>query len=173
MLDIGFWEMAVIGMLALVVLGPERLPKAARTVGLYAGKARRMMRDIKSDIKSELDESELDQLKSIGKDIQDAGEAFKSKVEDADKSVRKETSSMDKAIGDALNKSNVIPKVSAASSTQKSTTPAPTKKKTAKKKATKKKVAKKVTAKNKVTKKKLAKKASAKAPKKPSTNKTT
>jgi sec-independent protein translocase protein TatB len=42
MFDIGFWEMAFIGVIALVVIGPERLPGVARTAGLWVGKARRM-----------------------------------------------------------------------------------------------------------------------------------
>ena len=45
MFDIGFLELAVIMVLALLVLGPERLPKAARTVGHYFGKARRYVED--------------------------------------------------------------------------------------------------------------------------------
>ncbi|MFT5607937.1 MAG: sec-independent protein translocase protein TatB, partial [Parvicella sp.] len=73
--DVGFAEMAVIGIMALIVLGPERLPGAARAAGKWVGKARRMMGDMKRDIKAELDANELEGLKEIGKDIKEAGES--------------------------------------------------------------------------------------------------
>jgi len=102
--DVGFWEISLISVLALIIIGPERLPGVARTAGTWLGKARRMMSDIKSDIKSELDESELDEIKNIGKDIQEAGQAFKSQLESGEEKLKSEGSSMDNAIADALNK---------------------------------------------------------------------
>jgi len=62
MFDIGFWEILLIGVLALVVLGPERLPKAAKTVGYWVGKGRRYIEGIKSEVASEFDASELKRL---------------------------------------------------------------------------------------------------------------
>ncbi len=154
--DVGFWEMAVIGVMALIVLGPERLPGAARAAGKWVGKARRMMGDMKRDIKAELDASEMDTLKDIGKDIKEAGSAFKSQVENAGDQMQaglnKETSVMDSAIADALGKEKPV---------------APLKKKTVAKKATAKKPAtkKKVSTKKKATNKAAApkKKASARS----------
>ncbi len=103
--DVGFWEVAIIGVMALIILGPERLPKVARTAGLWIGKARSMLREVKADIKSELDASEITELKNVGKDIREAGVAFKSQVEAADQNVKSHTSEMDNAIADALNNS--------------------------------------------------------------------
>jgi len=77
MFDIGFWEMAMIGIVALVIIGPERLPKVARTVGLWTGKARRMMRDVKADIKREMKEQDIADLTELKKDFQSAGEEIK------------------------------------------------------------------------------------------------
>jgi sec-independent protein translocase protein TatB len=54
MFDVGFWELVLIGVVALVVLGPERLPTAARTVGLLLGKLRRTVNDVKAEIEHEL-----------------------------------------------------------------------------------------------------------------------
>ncbi len=62
MFDIGFLELAVILVLSLLVLGPERLPKAARTVGYWFGKARRYVEGMKSQVEAELDASEVKRL---------------------------------------------------------------------------------------------------------------
>jgi sec-independent protein translocase protein TatB len=59
MLDFSFGELAVIGAVALVVLGPERLPKVARTVGDWVGKAQRYVNQVKTDINREMELSEL------------------------------------------------------------------------------------------------------------------
>lgn len=54
-----FWELFVVGVIALIVLGPERLPKAARTVGLWVGKAKQGFNSIKTEIDRELKVKEL------------------------------------------------------------------------------------------------------------------
>ncbi len=62
MFDIGFLELAIILVLSLLVLGPERLPKAARTVGYWFGKARRYVEGMKSQVESEFDTAEMKRL---------------------------------------------------------------------------------------------------------------
>jgi sec-independent protein translocase protein TatB len=62
MFDFSFGELALIGTVALVVLGPERLPKVARTVGEWVGKAQRYVSQVKSDINREIELSELKKL---------------------------------------------------------------------------------------------------------------
>jgi len=59
MFDIGFWELAVIGVVALLVVGPERLPGLARTTGLWVGRARRFVSGVKADIDREIAADEL------------------------------------------------------------------------------------------------------------------
>ncbi|MEE9423125.1 MAG: Sec-independent protein translocase protein TatB [Gammaproteobacteria bacterium] len=59
MFDVGFWELAVIMVVALLVVGPERLPKLARTVGLWVGKGRRFVQTVKADVDRELAADEL------------------------------------------------------------------------------------------------------------------
>ena len=62
MFDIGFWEIALILVLALVVLGPERLPGAAKKVGYWVGKGRRYIEGVKNEVSKELDSTELKRL---------------------------------------------------------------------------------------------------------------
>ena len=59
MFDVGFWEIFLILILALVVVGPERLPGAARTIGLWVGKGRRYIEGVKSEVEQEFDISEF------------------------------------------------------------------------------------------------------------------
>lgn len=59
MFEVGLLELAVIGLVALLVLGPERLPRAARTVGLYVRKARQSWYSVRADIERELAADEL------------------------------------------------------------------------------------------------------------------
>lgn len=61
MFDIGFWELALIGVVALLVVGPERLPGLARTAGMWVGRLRRFVSSVKSDIDRELRADELRQ----------------------------------------------------------------------------------------------------------------
>jgi sec-independent protein translocase protein TatB len=89
MFDIGFWELALVGLVALLVLGPERLPAFARTVGRWAGKAQRLTREFKHDLEREIDLSELrklqqdlrqevqaPELQELSKDLQQGADAF-------------------------------------------------------------------------------------------------
>ena len=71
MFDVGFSEVVIIAVIALVILGPERLPKVARTLGFWVGRARRMVADVKSDIDREMRESELADLRKLGDDVKD------------------------------------------------------------------------------------------------------
>ena len=55
MFDVGFWELVVLFGLGLMILGPERLPKVASQLGRWAGQARRMARNLTSQIQSEIE----------------------------------------------------------------------------------------------------------------------
>ncbi len=64
MFDPGFWEMVVIAVLALLILGPERLPVVARKVGFWVGRARRYIASVRSDIEREFRTDELERMLS-------------------------------------------------------------------------------------------------------------
>ncbi|PVV13950.1 MAG: twin arginine-targeting protein translocase TatB [gamma proteobacterium symbiont of Ctena orbiculata] len=59
MFDVGFWELTIIALVALIVIGPERLPKVARTAGLWLGRGRRFVANVKADIDKEIKAEEL------------------------------------------------------------------------------------------------------------------
>lgn len=63
MFDVGFSEMVVVAVVALVVIGPERLPKVARTLGHLVGRMQRYVNDVKADINREMELEELRKLK--------------------------------------------------------------------------------------------------------------
>ena len=69
MFDFSFGELAMISAVALIVLGPERLPKVARTVGEWAGKAQRYVSQVKADINREIELSELKKLQEQARDV--------------------------------------------------------------------------------------------------------
>ncbi len=62
MFDVGFWELLLIGVVALLVVGPERLPGLARTAGVWVGKARRLVNSVKADIDREMRTEELKKI---------------------------------------------------------------------------------------------------------------
>ena len=62
MFDMGFTEVALIGIVALVVIGPERLPSVAMTVGKYVGRLRRFMTNVRADVESEFKTDEIRKL---------------------------------------------------------------------------------------------------------------
>lgn len=69
MIDIAFSKLAIIGVAALVFIGPERLPKVARMAGTLFGRAQRYINDVKSEVSREM---ELDELRKMHQDMQSA-----------------------------------------------------------------------------------------------------
>lgn len=65
MFDIGFWEVSLIAIVALIVVGPDRLPGMTRTVGQLIGRAKRTMRELKYDLEREAEFEELKDLKNL------------------------------------------------------------------------------------------------------------
>ena len=77
MFDVGFSELLVIGIVALVVIGPEKLPRVARTVGALLGRMQRYVNDVKADISREI---ELDELKKMQTTVQDAASSIQTSM---------------------------------------------------------------------------------------------
>jgi sec-independent protein translocase protein TatB len=69
MFDIGFWELALIGVVALLVVGPDRLPALARTIGLWVGRIRRYVATVRDDIEREIQADELKSMLSKTDDL--------------------------------------------------------------------------------------------------------
>jgi sec-independent protein translocase protein TatB len=93
--DIGFSELLVIAVVALIVIGPERLPKVARTLGHLFGRMQRYVNDVKADISREM---ELDELRKLQSNVEDAARAIQGSVE---KEVNETRSELDKLAHEA------------------------------------------------------------------------
>lgn len=77
MFDIGFSELIVIAVVALIVIGPERLPKVARTAGHLLGRLQRYVNDVKSDINREM---QLDELKKLQAQVEESARSIERDV---------------------------------------------------------------------------------------------
>src|SRR6266699_3586972 len=99
MFDIGFSELLVIGLVALIVIGPEKLPRVARTLGHLAGRLQRYVADVKADINREI---ELDELRKMRDSMQQAASSFESSVKSglaaAESEVNKVTADAEQAL---------------------------------------------------------------------------
>ena len=91
MFDIGFWELSLIGIVGLLVIGPERMPAVARTVGKWVGRANRFVANVKDDINKELKDEDL---KKILLEQQKLADEFKSASNSMKSSIESETDSL-------------------------------------------------------------------------------
>ena len=94
MFDMGFTELMLIGIVALVVIGPERLPGVARTAGKYFGRLKRFMTTIKADVEQEL---RADELRAILADQQKELNTLKDSISGAGKEFEKDISAVSEA----------------------------------------------------------------------------
>jgi len=85
--DISFTELMLIGVVALVIIGPERLPKVAKTVGHLLGRAQRYVNDVKGDIQREV---ELDELRKMKDDMESAARSMQTSMHETQTSLRKD-----------------------------------------------------------------------------------
>lgn len=95
MIDLGVSKMALIGAVALIVIGPEKLPKVARTIGTLLGKAQRYVADVKAEVNRSIELEELQKIKS----------QFETAAHDVEASVTREfneaSSAFNQSIGEA------------------------------------------------------------------------
>jgi sec-independent protein translocase protein TatB len=85
--DVGFSELMVIAVVALIVIGPERLPRVARTLGHLFGRLQRYVNDVKADIAREI---ELEELRKFRSTVEEAARGFESSVNTTVSSVQGE-----------------------------------------------------------------------------------
>ncbi|MDX2217800.1 MAG: Sec-independent protein translocase protein TatB [Burkholderiales bacterium] len=95
MFDIAFTELLVIGVVALLVIGPERLPKVARTAGILFGRFQRYVANVKGDIQREMDASELSKLKT---EVQDAARSFEQSVNEQTREVESNARELEQSL---------------------------------------------------------------------------
>lgn len=88
MFDISFAEMLVIGVVALVVLGPERLPRVAHTLGHLFGRAQRYVNDVKNDIQREM---ELEELKKLKNSVEETARSIEEAAQTEIRTLEKDT----------------------------------------------------------------------------------
>ncbi len=100
MFDIGFSEIVVIGVVALVVIGPERLPKTARTLGHLFGRLQRYVSDVKADISREM---ELDELRKLQREMQGAAREFEQSVTTVAHDVKTGVQNVERELNDAAS----------------------------------------------------------------------
>jgi sec-independent protein translocase protein TatB len=98
-IDLGIAKMALIGVVALIVIGPEKLPKVARTVGTLLGKAQRYVSDVKAEVSRSM---ELDELRKMKDSVETA-------ARDVETSVRTGASDFEKQWGDAIGEAGSQP----------------------------------------------------------------
>jgi sec-independent protein translocase protein TatB len=91
MIDLGISKLALIGVVALVVIGPEKLPKVARTVGALLGKAQRYVADVKAEVNRSM---ELDELKKMKESVENAARDVETSINTTTQEFDKEWSSV-------------------------------------------------------------------------------
>ena len=96
MFDVGFWEILFILVLALVIIGPERLPSAARKAGFFVGKARRYIEGVRTEVEQELDVNEFKRmLHNQEVQINELQQQLKSGVDNVGSEIKKDLPSSD------------------------------------------------------------------------------
>ena len=98
MFDIAFSEIVVIAVVALIVIGPERLPKVARTLGHMFGRLQRYVNEVKADINREM---ELDELRKLRSEVQSAASEFESSIHKAAQEVDSGVRSVETELNEA------------------------------------------------------------------------
>jgi sec-independent protein translocase protein TatB len=105
MFDVGFSEIFVIALVALIVIGPERLPKVARTLGHLFGRMQRYVNDVKADITREM---ELDELRKLQSTVEEAARSIEHSVTHEIKSAESQLNSIAATAADAVPASTDI-----------------------------------------------------------------
>jgi sec-independent protein translocase protein TatB len=100
MFDISFFEIMIISMVALIVIGPERLPQVARTLGHLMGRCRQFVYSIKTDIHNEL---RMEELKNMHNSMQETVHSIESAVREEINEIKSVTQSESESRADAVN----------------------------------------------------------------------
>ncbi len=106
MIDIGITKIALIGAVALIVIGPEKLPRVARTVGTLLGKAQRYVADVKAEVNRSMD---LDELKKMKETVEGAARDVENTIQTSASDFEKQWSeTTGQASGSALSGESLV-----------------------------------------------------------------
>ena len=110
MFDFGFSKLLLLGIVALVVIGPERLPRVARTLGHLYGRLQRYVTQVKADIHREMEVAELGKMKT---EFETAARSFQSEIESqaaaAEREIRDARTSIDRSLADVAPEADLAP----------------------------------------------------------------
>jgi sec-independent protein translocase protein TatB len=112
--DVGFSELMVIAVVALIVIGPERLPRVARTLGHLFGRLQRYVNEVKADISREI---ELEELRKFKTTFEDAARGFESSVNTTVSSVQSEVAKTESELNSMAQIGETAPASSPAAAT--------------------------------------------------------
>jgi len=115
MFDISFSELLVIGAIALIVIGPARLPGVARTVGHLLGRAQRYVNDVKADIRREV---ELDELRKLKEQMNAAAQDVQTSMQAGEAMLRETQASLQTGLDAAMSEPAPAPALAAADENQ-------------------------------------------------------
>jgi sec-independent protein translocase protein TatB len=109
MFDVGFSEILLIAVVALIVIGPERLPKVARTLGILFGRLQRYVAEVKADIDREM---QMEELKKLQSSMHEAARSLEKSVSEG----MRDTEAQIRTVADVVEKSgeNAVPSSSAS-----------------------------------------------------------
>lgn len=113
MIDIGLTKIALIGVVALVVIGPEKLPRVARMAGSLFGRAQRYMNQVKAEVSREI---ELEELRKMQQEMRDTADAVKRDVEEAERTIH---TAVNEAADAAMERHSLLDPPSSDSLTEK------------------------------------------------------
>jgi sec-independent protein translocase protein TatB len=99
MIDLGIEKMMVIGAVALIVIGPEKLPRVARTVGTLLGKAQRYVADVKAEVNRSI---ELEELKKMKEQVETAARDVETSIQSGARDIERELNSTASGAGDEV-----------------------------------------------------------------------
>src|SRR5438034_449006 len=99
MFDVGITEIMVIAVVALIVIGPERLPRVARTIGTLLGRAQRYVNDVKAEVNREM---ELEELRKLQAQMQSAARDIQQTVSSAGADVQSAVSDVEKSLNETI-----------------------------------------------------------------------
>ncbi|WP_241047560.1 Sec-independent protein translocase protein TatB, partial [Achromobacter xylosoxidans] len=114
MFDVSLTELMVIGVVALIVIGPERLPKVARTVGHLLGRAQRYVNDVKSDIQREI---ELDELRKFKSEMETAAQDVQQSLNDTHNALQEPVQQFRAELDEVAREASGKPAVTAGAET--------------------------------------------------------